>query len=855
MKIGHFICCLLFPLGCHCQIAEDFSDGDFTNGNQWTGDQESFIVHNGQLQLHEIENGESFLGINHNISIEASWTFDIKMAFNPSARNFCRVYAISDVPDLTKELKGYYVQIGGSQDEISLYRQDITEHIKIIDGPDGIVDTSQVNLTIKISRDKTNNWSLFLKNPNQDRFELIGSVEDSMHTDVNFFGFYCKYTISRSRGFLFDNVLIEGEQFIDHNPPIFTSIKVLDKHNLRVEMNEPIQTPDISQFFVNTLGQPIEISNPSYNTFILTFQESFKSGVKYTLDGLTLTDYHDNNSTLSHDFIYWKVQPAQKHDVIISEIMADPTPALQLPEKEYLEIHNKSNKWINLHDWKLLDMTRETLLPDYLLSPDSFVVLSAKSSPGSFTSRVPTIELDSWPTLNNSGDLIMLIDSSGNLVHFVDYRDSWYRSNIKSQGGWSLEMIDTNFPCTGAQNWIAALGPLGGTPGHVNSVATDNPDLSPPKIVRTFAISKTQLELTLDQALSQEPNGQAEIFIYPALRIDTFFVNAFEKPVLTIQLTDSLMEDIIYQIAISGFMDCNLNFDINPGEKVPVALAQTPDSLDLVINEILFNPRPLGVRFVELYNRSSKALNLRNWSFARWQSGTLTDFTSLRNTNLMIYPGQHLVFTEDDYKLRNQYPNCTNVIMNKVKDLPTMGDKNGSIVVMSPSGAIIDELLYDENMHHPLLIDQNGVSLERGSPDQRSDDPNNWYSASESAGYATPGKPNSQKSPAGIRHGLSVFPNIIAGNSNRFPAYASILFRVSQPGTAGSVSIFNAQGHKVKSIANNTLLPVSGSFQWDGTNNRGMLVPFGYYIVQFQLLEPNGQKRQLTQTLVVAPDF
>jgi len=855
MKIGHFICSLLFPLGCYCQIVEDFSDGDFTNGIQWTGNQKSFIVENGQLQLHEIASGESFLGTYSNISTAASWTFDLEMAFNPSARNLCRVYVISDQPDLTKELKGYYVQIGGSQDEISLYRQDISEHIKIIDGLDGMVDTSLVKLTIKISRDKTNNWSLFFKFSKQDQFELIGSIEDHTYTYVNFFGFYCKYTSTRSRGFLFDNVLIEGEQFTDNSPPVLVSLKVLDQHRLRVVMNEPIQTPNLNQFLVRTLGHPIDIINPSYNTYTITFLESFKHGLKYTLDGLILTDHHGNNSTLSHNFIYWEVQPAQEHDVIIEEIMADPTPALQLREKEYLEIYNRSNKWINLDGWKLSDATREATLPEYLLSPGSFVVLCPKSSDGVQENDLQTIELDSWPALNNGEDLVMLIDSSEKLVHFVDYKDNWYRSNIKSQGGWSLEMIDINFPCTGAQNWTASLDPSGGTPGQVNSVAIDNPDLSPPRIVRTFATSNKQLQLTFDQALSSRPNTGAEIHIFPSLTIDTFFVNSFEKPVVTVQLIDSIIEDIIYQIAISGFVDCNGNFDTGPGSKVPVALAQSPDTADLVINEILFNPRPLGVRFVELYNRSSKALNLKNWRFARWQSDALTDFTTLGNQNLMIYPDQYLVFTEDDYKLRNQYPNCANVIMNQVEDLPAMGDKSGSIIAMAPSGVIIDELLYDEDMHHPLLIDHNGVSLERGSPDQLSDDPNNWYSASESAGYATPGKPNSQKSPEGINAGISVFPNIIAGNSERFPAYANILFRVNQPGTSGSVSIFNTQGHKVKSIANNSLLPISGSFKWDGTNNRGKLVPFGHYIVQFQLLEPNGQKRQLKQTLVVAPDF
>jgi len=37
-------------------------------------------------------------------------------------------------------------------------------------------------------------------------------------------------------------------------------------------------------------------------------------------------------------------------------------------------------------------------------------------------------------------------DSSGSFIHGVEYSSDWYKDDLKSKGGWSLEMIDIRFP-------------------------------------------------------------------------------------------------------------------------------------------------------------------------------------------------------------------------------------------------------------------------------------------------------------------------------------------------------------------------------------------------------------------------
>ena len=110
-------------------------------------------------------------------------------------------------------------------------------------------------------------------------------------------------------------------------------------------------------------------------------------------------------------------QPA-RFDVLITELMADPTPSVGLPPSEYVELRNVSQQAYNLVGWKLSDGSgTATINQQLLLQPDSFVILCATGAAASFTGLGRTAGLSNFPSLDNEGDLLVLRSAGGMVVH------------------------------------------------------------------------------------------------------------------------------------------------------------------------------------------------------------------------------------------------------------------------------------------------------------------------------------------------------------------------------------------------------------------------------------------------------
>ena len=152
-------CLVYFP--SYAQWSDDFADGDFTANPEWVGNTGDFIVDTEVLRLNApAVSATSYISTLSDISLEAQWNFWVKLDFNPSSSNFIIVYLMADTQDLASVSNGYYVKMGGTADEVSLYKVSDGSETLLIDGVDGRLNLSSVELNIEVTRDATGVWEV-----------------------------------------------------------------------------------------------------------------------------------------------------------------------------------------------------------------------------------------------------------------------------------------------------------------------------------------------------------------------------------------------------------------------------------------------------------------------------------------------------------------------------------------------------------------------------------------------------------------------------------------------------------------------------------------------------------------------
>lgn len=541
-----------------------------------------------------------------------------------------------------------------------------------------------------------------------------------------------------------------------------------------------------------------------------------------------------------------------RYSVVINEFIADPTPMIGLPNSEFIELKNTSNKAIQLEKWRIENSSSSAMINiSFILEPDSLVILCSKTQVASFNMSGKIIGLTSFPTLTNESGMIILKDAAGKTIHAVSYDQSWYQSLIKSEGGWSLEMIDPKKACDD-KNWQASIHDSGGTPGRENSVF--NAQRSLRKIQATQCIS-TQPNLLLLQ-LNQGGDSLSLSNTDKYTLVDTDIKILSAKPIpplfktVELQLNNPIQEKKIYQLNIKEVAHCNeLGFD---DVAIKTGLLGAVKKNDLIINEILFDPETGGSDFIELYNRSYSVINSKEiYLGARNTSGSIYKVVQTTKENFNVFPGDHIVFTPDTGDLKIRWKPEESLLI-ELDNMPSMPDDKGNIMILDKQGEVIDEVNYTQDMHFPLLRNVAGVSLERINPTVPSSQTDNWHSASSTNNYATPTRRNSQyHTETDLDKNINIFPELISPNNDGIDDILKIEYAFPNNGSLLSIYVYDYNGRLITTIANNQLCGTKGTITWNGLDKQQRKPSTGLYIVYVESFNLNGRRSRTKKAVAV----
>jgi hypothetical protein len=716
-----------------------------------------------------------------------------------------------------------------------------------------LLDSASTTWQFKIKHgynpSSNNNWSVFIVSDKSAQNMFPGEYINGYVIGVNFTGYddLVKlwkvssgniYTIANTDFNWQNNIGTEryAEFEIIRNKTGIWTIKLDTSSNLK------------SRFLLGTAHD----SEFNYSLFFgIYYKYSAQQDQKLWFDDLKINGCFYENPT---DFLYYEPDP---YDVLITEIMADPLPPVLLPEFEYIEIYNKSDYDIRLSDWKITIGNSTVSLPFSRVKSKEYLIITQSDNDFTSVNVKNILCVDALPVLKNSGQTVTLRNSKNSIIHSIDYSSKWYSTDYKSEGGWSLEMIDVNNPCGRKDNWAESTDYKGGTPGSVNSVTDFNPDILKPSLKRAAITADSSIKIYFNESLDYfSLNDLSNYFIDNNIGYATDIVPDIPNfQTIKLKFDNNFKNNIIYTITIgNNIKDCAGNA-LEKNSQVQFAVPEKADSFDLIINEILFNPDENGEDFVEIYNRSAKIIDIRYFNIASRElfSNEFKDCYPIIKEHYQLFPDEFILLTISTDIIEEIYA-CTNHdCLIELRNMPSLPDDEGIVVITDNQLNVIDEFHYSEDMHFKLLNSFEGVSLERINSESPTNDPNNWHSASEHFNFATPGYRNSQYNdfePA-EKH-IIIEPEIFSPDNDGYNDFVNIYYNFDDPGCIANITIFDAKGRVVKFLVKNTLLGTEGCFIWNGINEENRKASIGIYLIYTRIFDLNGKTHNFKNSCVLA---
>ncbi len=736
------------PIFCFGQVNESFLDGNFINNPIWSGTTSNFKVNSSlQLQSNAAGASTSYIFTPSEAIDDASWECWVKITYSTSATNYASVYLVSDRADVSSGCNGYYVQVGGTNDEVSLFVQEGTKKTKIIDGTDKRTDGNPVELRVKVTRDADGNFKLYSKLASESDYVLEGTTQNKVLTSSSYFGLMFVNTASTGSNYYFDDIVVSGTKVRDKEAPVWTRLSIEQPDKLKLSFSEAMDFSNAA-FSLNQ-----GMSSPAYQTVSddktsieLAFASGFEKGKAYSLHTTDLKGLA-GNALVKTDSIIGIIESKSVSDLILNEVMFE-NPANSL---EYIEIYNKSGKLLDVSNLVLTTIKTDGALntgvkipSNTLMSAHSYLAVCAKADSVRNYHRSPEgstiLTTSSWSALNNTGSTLVLTNAAKDTIYDeLTYNVSWHNSWVKDPKGISLERTSADLATQSQASWHSCLATATnyGTPGFENSFYEDK---EAPVWTGLSIEQPNKLKLSFSEAMDF---SNAAFSINQEIGSPTSQTVSDDKTSIELTFASGFEKGKAYSLHTTDLKDLAGNALVKTDSII--GIIESKSVSDLILNEVMFENPANSLEYIEIYNKSGKLLDVSNLVLTtRKTDGALNTGVKIPSNTLMPTHSYLAVCAKAD-SVRNYHHCPTGSTILTTSSWSALNNTGATLVLTNAAkDTIYDELNYSASWHNSWVKNAKGISLERTAPNLLTQSQTSWHSCLATAtNYGTPGFENS----------------------------------------------------------------------------------------------------------------
>lgn len=781
---------VLLPFCVSSQVNETFDGPEIDSANPWRADSAGFFIEDGHLVFDASRRAKGVHTVKLDIpySDNMEWMFDIRFSYKPTNNNHVRVfvYATGAPTDIA-----YFVQVGHNDGNVSLYSwPSSTDPQRAITGRGGILTKASNGVRVKLTLENNSKVVLYTRLETENCFHKEGEckVASLGIRKGGVLNLQCRYQAASKDDMIttFDNIIVS-----DHITPTPLEPE---------EPDEPAPSP-------GELPELLEIQPVTASSLQFIFDKPV--GIKNAVFSISdigdayRTGYANNEAIVNAQFD--KEMEVGKRYTISYRGLTD------------------------LSGNRLFDHSEE-------------VILKVEEEPE------PEPEPDDDDTADAPASSILINEvmaKPGDAPGMVEY----------------IELYNTASTSVSLKKWV------------YKNVTGKKTKALPDVILKTggyAVLFDSRNELETDKEALRIP-----VETFPALNDQGALLHLYNA-------SGTLIDSVTYAKATAGkswersASGWHLSTDLRGGtpgsansspsseeEKPPVDpdkpedpdIPDTPAVTDpvqpgeIVFNELLPEPYVGGSEYIELYNRSDKPLSVSDLSLAvRKSDGTLNTRYPLAAIIRNLEAGSYILLTKDVESVSSFYEIAEPSALYQLSKLPVLANTASTLVLFrTADGEVIDEVSYSSKWHAPSVKNRKGVALERIDPDAATQNPANWTSASETAGFGTPGYQNSQYGNPSSEGSTGIEPPVWIEETGSY----RISYLLDRPGYNCRAFVFNTSGMRVAEIANHQLLGTSGDLTWSGIANSGSTLPAGIYIFYAEIYHPDGVVKRFKKAFLI----